>query len=61
MSAGLREALTINWWFWSGLAIGSAVFAAGKRCDRTWPFWAAGSFDATSGMWQSVHFCGVAG
>src|SRR5437764_8078495 len=28
MSAGLREALTINWWFWSGLAIGTAVFAA---------------------------------
>jgi hypothetical protein len=46
---------------WSWFTKGSAVFAAGKRCDFTFPFLAAGSLEATSGMWQSAHFCGLGG
>ncbi len=46
---------------WSPLTKGSAVLAAGKRCDLTMPFFATGSFPATSGMWQSAHFCGLGG
>ena len=45
----------------SPLTNGSAVLAAGNRCDRTMPFFAAGSFDGTRGMWQSAHFCGFGG
>ena len=33
----------------------------GKRCEWTLPSCAAGSFDATSGMWQSAHFWGLGG
>jgi len=44
-------------WFTNG----SAVFAAGKRWEWTLPSRAAGSFAATSGMWQSAHFCAFAG
>ena len=40
---------------------GSAVFAAGKRWEWIFPSRAAGSFAATSGMWQSAHFWGLAG
>ena len=46
---------------WSPFTNGSAVFAAGKRCDLTLPSLATGSFPATSGMWQSAHFCGLGG
>jgi hypothetical protein len=45
----------------SWLTNGTAVFAAGNRCDRTLPFFAAGSLESTSGMWQSVHLDGFAG
>jgi hypothetical protein len=44
-------------WFTNGIA----VFAAAKRCDRTKPFRAAGSFDGTSGMWQSLQVCDAGG
>ena len=40
---------------------GSAVFAAGKRCECTWPSRAAGSFAGTSGMWQSAQPCAFGG
>ncbi len=47
---------------WSPLTNGSAVLAAAKRCDFTLPpSCATGSFEATSGMWQSLHFCGLGG
>ena len=42
----------------AGTGIG---FAAAKRCERTMPFFAAGSFALTSGMWQSAHRCGFGG
>jgi hypothetical protein len=45
----------------SRLTNGSAVLAPGNRCDRTLPFFAAGSFESTSGMWQSAHFGGCGG
>jgi hypothetical protein len=35
--------------------------AAAKRWDLIMPLFAAGSFDGTSGMWQSAHFCGFGG
>ena len=40
---------------------GSAVLAAGKRWEWIFPSRAAGSLAATSGMWQSAHFWGLAG
>jgi hypothetical protein len=36
-------------------AVGSAVLAAMKRCERMRPPLAAGSFDATLVMWQSTQ------
>ena len=45
----------------SRLTKGSAVFAPGKRCECTLPSLAAGSFDGTSGMWQSAQPCGFGG
>ena len=42
-------------WSLSPFTNGSAVFAPGKRWEWTLPSRAAGSFDGTSGMWQSAH------
>ena len=44
-----KVSTSLNCWV-SWLTNGSAVFAPGKRCDRTMPFFAAGSDDFTSGM-----------
>ena len=40
---------------------GIAVLAAANRCDRTTPFFAAGSLDGTFGMWQSAHVLDLGG
>ena len=45
----------------SSLAVGSAVFAAGKRWECTNPAILPASLDAASGMWQSAHCCGSTG
>ncbi len=45
----------------SWLANGTAVLAAGNRCEWTIPLWFPRSFDGTSGIWQSTQFEDVAG
>ena len=56
-----RNACVTSSWSLSPFTKGSAVLAPGKRCEWIFPSRAAGSFDGTSGMWQSAHICGLGG
>ncbi len=48
-------------WAASSFAVGSAVFAPGKRCECTNPLMLPASFEGSAGMWQSAHCCGLGG
>ena len=45
----------------SSFAVGTAVFAPGKRWECTTPLMLPASWEDSAGMWQSAHCCGFGG